>query len=80
MYLCRYSGPTIHYVDEHYDTGRILAQRIVPVLADDTAEELAARVLHEVFETSCLNNYILIFFFTTISNCSILRNKKHERI
>lgn len=43
----RYSGPTIHYVDEHYDTGRILAQRIVPVLANDTAEELAARVLHE---------------------------------
>ncbi|KAL2483934.1 Phosphoribosylglycinamide formyltransferase [Forsythia ovata] len=43
----RYSGATIHYVDEHYDTGRILAQRVVPVLADDTAEELAARVLHE---------------------------------
>ncbi|KAL0306007.1 UNVERIFIED_CONTAM: Phosphoribosylglycinamide formyltransferase, chloroplastic [Sesamum radiatum] len=47
----RYSGPTIHYVDEHYDTGRILAQRVVPVLANDTAEELAARVLHEVFQT-----------------------------
>ncbi|KAK6133266.1 hypothetical protein DH2020_033027 [Rehmannia glutinosa] len=43
----RYSGPTIHYVDEQYDTGRILAQRIVPVLTNDTAEELAARVLHE---------------------------------
>ncbi|PIN21302.1 5'-phosphoribosylglycinamide formyltransferase [Handroanthus impetiginosus] len=43
----RYSGPTIHYVDEEYDTGRILAQRVVPVLANDTAEELAARVLHE---------------------------------
>ncbi|KAI3414490.1 5'-phosphoribosylglycinamide transformylase [Psidium guajava] len=43
----RYSGPTIHFVDEHYDTGRILAQRVVPVLATDTAEELAARVLKE---------------------------------
>ncbi|KAL0442999.1 UNVERIFIED_CONTAM: Phosphoribosylglycinamide formyltransferase, chloroplastic [Sesamum latifolium] len=43
----RYSGPTIHYVDEQYDTGRILAQRVVPVLAKDTSEELAARVLHE---------------------------------
>ncbi|KAI3456526.1 hypothetical protein Pfo_013189 [Paulownia fortunei] len=43
----RYSGPTIHYVDEQYDTGHILAQRVVPVLAKDTAEELAARVLHE---------------------------------
>ncbi|KAK4477748.1 hypothetical protein RD792_017009 [Penstemon davidsonii] len=45
----RYSGPTIHYVDEEYDTGRILAQRVVPVLANDTAEELASRVLHEVY-------------------------------
>ncbi|GAU21165.1 hypothetical protein TSUD_10820 [Trifolium subterraneum] len=43
----RFSGPTIHFVDEHYDTGRILAQRVVPVLANDTAEELAARVLRE---------------------------------
>ncbi|XP_008799339.1 phosphoribosylglycinamide formyltransferase, chloroplastic [Phoenix dactylifera] len=41
----RYSGPTVHFVDEHYDTGRILAQRVVPVLANDTAEQLAARVL-----------------------------------
>lgn len=43
----RYSGPTVHYVDEHFDTGRILAQRVVPVLANDRAEELAARVLRE---------------------------------
>ncbi|XP_021737386.1 phosphoribosylglycinamide formyltransferase, chloroplastic-like [Chenopodium quinoa] len=43
----RYSGPTIHFVDEEYDTGRILAQRVVPVCAFDTPEELAARVLHE---------------------------------
>lgn len=46
--LVRFSGPTIHFVDEHYDTGRILAQRVVPVLANDTAEDLAARVLNEV--------------------------------
>ncbi|RWW22679.1 hypothetical protein BHE74_00049248 [Ensete ventricosum] len=44
----RYSGPTVHFVDERYDTGRIVAQRVVPVLADDTAEQLAARVLHQV--------------------------------
>ncbi|KAJ6824168.1 phosphoribosylglycinamide formyltransferase, chloroplastic-like isoform X1 [Iris pallida] len=43
----RYSGPTVHFVDENFDTGRILAQRVVPVLANDNAEELAARVLHE---------------------------------
>ncbi|XP_022155077.1 phosphoribosylglycinamide formyltransferase, chloroplastic [Momordica charantia] len=43
----RYSGPTIHFVDEHFDTGRILAQRVVPVLANDAAQDLAARVLKE---------------------------------
>ncbi|CAN6241735.1 unnamed protein product [Urochloa humidicola] len=43
----RYSGPTVHFVDEHYDTGKTLAQRVVPVFADDTPELLAARVLHE---------------------------------
>ncbi|KAG1342743.1 phosphoribosylglycinamide formyltransferase, chloroplastic [Cocos nucifera] len=43
----RYSGPTVHFVDEHYDTGRILAQRVVPVLANDTAEQLATRVLQQ---------------------------------
>lgn len=39
------SGPTIHYVDEGYDTGSILAQWPVPVLAGDTPDALAARVL-----------------------------------
>lgn len=43
----RYSGPTVHFVDEQFDTGRTLAQRVVPVLANDTPEQLAARVLHE---------------------------------
>lgn len=39
------SGPTVHFVDEQYDHGAIVAQWPVPVLADDTAETLAARVL-----------------------------------
>lgn len=52
VYQDRYSGPTIHFVDEHYDTGRILAQRVVPVLPTDTADELAARVLQEVLKSS----------------------------
>ncbi|GFY91692.1 formyl transferase [Actinidia rufa] len=45
--LAGYSGPTIHFVDEHYDTGRILAQRVVPVVANETSDELAARVLQK---------------------------------
>ncbi len=39
------SGATIHIVDEVYDNGRILAQSHVPVLPEDTPDDLAARVL-----------------------------------
>ncbi len=41
------SGVTIHFVDEQYDTGQILAQRRVPVMSNDTPETLAARVLEQ---------------------------------
>lgn len=41
----RVSGPTVHFVDEAYDRGAIIAQWPVPVLGDDTPERLAARVL-----------------------------------
>jgi len=39
------SGATVHFVNEEYDKGRILLQKKVPVLPDDTPETLAARVL-----------------------------------
>jgi phosphoribosylglycinamide formyltransferase-1 len=39
------SGATVHFVDEHYDAGRIIHQLAVPVLDEDTPESLAARVL-----------------------------------
>lgn len=39
------SGATVHYVDEQYDRGPIIAQWPVPVRGDDTPETLAARVL-----------------------------------
>jgi phosphoribosylglycinamide formyltransferase 1 len=41
----RESGATVHLVDEHYDHGAVLAQLRVPVLANDTPERLAERVL-----------------------------------
>lgn len=43
------SGCTVHLVDDRYDTGRILGQRRVPVLADDDVHTLAARV----FDAEC---------------------------
>ena len=39
------SGITIHWVNEHYDEGAIIAQWPVPVHASDSADTLAARVL-----------------------------------
>ena len=41
----RVSGATVHFVDEHYDRGPIIAQWPVPVFAHDTPQSLAARVL-----------------------------------
>ena len=41
----RESGVSIHLVDGNYDTGPVIAQTKVPVLANDSAESLAARVL-----------------------------------
>lgn len=39
------SGATVHFVDEIADNGEIIMQETVPVLAGDTPEDLAARVL-----------------------------------
>ncbi len=39
------SGATVHFVDEIFDNGVILIQRTIPVMQEDNAETLAARVL-----------------------------------
>lgn len=41
----RFTGVTVHFVDEEFDRGAIAAQWPVPVLSDDTPQTLAARVL-----------------------------------
>jgi phosphoribosylglycinamide formyltransferase-1 len=43
----RFSGCTVHFVDDGLDSGPILKQAAVPVLDDDTAESLSARILEE---------------------------------
>ncbi len=42
---CKFAGATVHRVTAELDHGEILAQAVVPVLEDDTADTLAARVL-----------------------------------
>jgi len=41
------SGCTVHFVDEFLDAGPIVLQAAVPVLDDDTADTLSARILKE---------------------------------
>ncbi len=43
----KFSGCTVHFVDETLDGGPIITQRVVPVLEDDTPDTLAARILVE---------------------------------
>ena len=42
---CKFAGATVHRVTQVLDHGEILAQAVVPVLASDTADSLAERVL-----------------------------------
>lgn len=43
----KYTGCTVHFVDERLDAGPILIQKAVPVLDADTEESLAARILEQ---------------------------------
>lgn len=43
----KWTGCTVHFVDETLDGGPIIAQRIVPVSDDDTVESLSARILEQ---------------------------------
>lgn len=46
-YGVKYSGCTVHFVNEEIDGGPIIGQKIVEVLEEDTPESLAARILVE---------------------------------
>jgi phosphoribosylglycinamide formyltransferase-1 len=48
-YGAKISGCTVHFVDNEYDHGPIILQKVVPVLDDDTPESLATRV----FQAEC---------------------------
>jgi len=51
-YGVRFSGATVHFVDEGTDTGPIIVQAVVPVYEDDTEDSLGARILtqeHKIY-------------------------------
>jgi phosphoribosylglycinamide formyltransferase-1 len=43
----KFSGCTVHFVDDTLDGGPIIAQRVVPVRDDDSEETLSARILEQ---------------------------------
>jgi phosphoribosylglycinamide formyltransferase-1 len=43
----KFTGCTVHFVDETLDGGPIIAQRVVPILDGDTVESLSARILEQ---------------------------------
>jgi phosphoribosylglycinamide formyltransferase-1 len=44
-YGVKFSGCTVHFVDEGVDSGPVVVQEIVPVMDDDTEQTLAERIL-----------------------------------
>lgn len=43
----KFSGCTVHFVDEGMDTGPIIIQAVVPILDSDTEDSLSARILKQ---------------------------------
>ena len=43
----KYTGCTVHFVDERLDAGPVLVQKAVPVLDSDNEESLSARILEQ---------------------------------
>lgn len=46
-YGVKYSGCTVHFIDEGIDSGPIILQEVVPVFEDDTEDTLSARILEK---------------------------------
>jgi phosphoribosylglycinamide formyltransferase-1 len=49
-YGAKFSGCTVHFVDEGVDTGPIIVQAVVPIFDDDTEESLAIRILRQEYK------------------------------
>lgn len=52
-YGVKFSGCTVHFVDDGMDTGPIIMQAVVPVIANDTEEDLAERILEQEHRIYC---------------------------
>ena len=59
-YGVRFSGATVHFVDEGVDSGPVILQAVVPVYQDDTEESLSERILKE--EHRIYSEAVRLFF------------------
>ncbi|MBN1552785.1 phosphoribosylformylglycinamidine cyclo-ligase [bacterium] len=59
----KFSGASVHIVDEQYDQGEIIAQDILPVAADDSPDSLAEKILrieHDLYWRAIANHLKLL--------------------
>lgn len=66
----KFSGCTVHLVTDVLDHGPIIAQSVVPVLVEDTADTLAARILVEEHKI-----YPKVLGWFAVNRLSIKENK-----
>ena len=78
-YGVRYSGCTVHFVDEGIDSGPILLQAAVPVEDGDTPETLAGRILAEEHRIYPEAIRMVLAERVRVEGRRVFRGKKEER-
>ncbi len=76
-YGVKYSGCTVHFVDEGLDTGPIIAQEVVEVYDDDTEESLSKRIIkkeHKLY-SEVISDYQKGYIDLVGNKVKILREK-----
>lgn len=56
----KFTGPTVHYVNNEYDRGPIISQTKIEVLSDDTAEDVSQKVqaIEKIQLNQVLNKFV----------------------
>ena len=75
----KFSGCTVHFVDEGLDSGPIITQAAVPVLDTDTVETLSARILEQEHRIYSEAIQLVLSGKFTIAGRRVLRNHLKEK-
>ncbi|MDE3169377.1 MAG: phosphoribosylglycinamide formyltransferase [Acidobacteriota bacterium] len=76
----KFSGCTVHFVDERLDAGPIILQAVVPVEDGDTPETLAARILREEHRIYTEAVRIVLDGCYRIDGRRVLFERAHEKV